>query len=102
VIPDLILDNYFQAIGAFIAGDNDNARKIKSASIDVERGFYTILDDLIKGIKDKSLSNPNIAEYLRITHHLTAIFSHIINICNRTIYLKTGELPTNTYLFYQI
>jgi len=101
-ISDQILENYFQAIGAFIAEDIETAKKITSENNEIEEKFELYKGDIIERMKDQTPTANNIAEYLRITHYLIEIYSHIINICNRTFYLTTGKLPINKYLLQQI
>jgi phosphate transport system protein len=81
-----------RAIGAFIALDAETARKIPLEDDEVDRLYNQIYRELVEiMIHDPSAIVQ--ADYLLwAAHNLERLADRVTNICERTIYIATGEL----------
>lgn len=58
----------------------------------IDQHYYTLSKEIISLMKDQETSIPNGTQYLYITGHLERFADYIANICERVVYLETGEL----------
>ncbi|CAN2923657.1 phosphate signaling complex protein PhoU [Streptococcus dysgalactiae] len=54
--------------------------------------YYALSKEIISLMKDQETSIPNGTQYLYIIGHLERFADYIANICERVVYLETGEL----------
>ena len=91
-MADLGLDMLHRALGAFIIGDADTARAIPDEDDQVDLLYNRVYNDLLKMMLD----NPEIisrANYLIwAAHNLERLADRVTNICERTVFLVTGEI----------
>ena len=91
-MADLGLDMLHRALGAFIIGDADTARAIPDEDDQVDLLYNCVYNDLLKMM----LANPEIisrANYLIwAAHNLERLADRVTNICERTVFLVTGEI----------
>jgi len=91
-MADLGLDMLHRALGAFIIGDADTARAIPDEDDQVDLLYNRVYNDLLKMM----LANPEIisrANYLIwAAHNLERLADRVTNICERTVFLVTGEI----------
>lgn len=58
----------------------------------IDQHYYALSKEIISLMKDQETSIPNGTQYLYIIGHLERFADYIANICERVIYLETGEL----------
>ncbi|MDY2962750.1 phosphate signaling complex protein PhoU [Streptococcus dysgalactiae] len=58
----------------------------------IDQHYYALSKDIISLMKDQETSIPNGTQYLYIIGHLERFADYIANICERVVYLETGEL----------
>lgn len=58
----------------------------------IDQHYYALSKEIISLMKDYKTSIPNGTQYLYITGHLERFADYIANICERVVYLETGEL----------
>ncbi len=81
-----------QALGAFVEGDADLARRIPEQDAEVDALYNQVNRELLTYmIADPSIINR--ANYLMwVAHNLERMADRVSNICERAIYVATGEL----------
>jgi len=91
-MADLGLDMLHRALGAFIAGDADTARSIPDEDDKVDELYNRVYHDLL----EMMIVNPTVingANYLIwAAHNLERLADRVTNICERTVFLATGEI----------
>ena len=81
-----------QAISAFVTGDADAARRIPELDDQVDQLYNDVYHELVQ-IMIQDPSTIDRANYLMwAAHNLERMADRVTNICERTIYLVTGEL----------
>lgn len=58
----------------------------------IDQHYYALSKEIISLMKDRETSIPNGTQYLYIIGHLERFADYIANICERVVYLETGEL----------
>lgn len=58
----------------------------------IDQHYYALSKEIISLMKDQETSIPNGTQYLYIIGHLERFADYIANICERVVYLETGEL----------
>jgi phosphate transport system protein len=91
-MADLGLDMLHRALGAFVAEDADTARLIPDEDDQVDELYNRVCSDLL----EMMIVNPiviNGANYLIwAAHNLERLADRVTNICERTVFLATGEI----------
>lgn len=91
-MADLGLDMLHRALGAFVAGDADTARSIPDEDDQVDELYNRVCHDLL----EMMIVNPIVitgANYLIwAAHNLERLADRVTNICERTVFLATGEI----------
>ncbi|WP_283265641.1 phosphate signaling complex protein PhoU [Streptococcus dysgalactiae] len=64
----------------------------------IDQHYYALSKEIISLMKDQETSIPNGTQYLYIIGHLERFADYIANICERVVYLETGELIDLNYL----
>jgi phosphate transport system protein len=81
-----------RAVGAFVTGDVETARKLPKEDDEVDALYNQVYRELVTII----LTDPSTidrANYLMwAAHNLERMADRVTNICERTIYVATGEL----------
>jgi len=81
-----------QAISAFVTGDADAARRIPELDDQVDQLYNDVYHELVQ-IMIQDPRTIDRANYLMwAAHNLERMADRVTNICERTIYLVTGEL----------
>ncbi len=92
LMADLGLDMLHRALGAFVIGDADTARAIPNEDDQVDELYNRVYHDLL----EMMIANPlviNGANYLIwAAHNLERLADRVTNICERTVFLATGEI----------
>ena len=91
-MAEITVDMLNRAVGAFIQGDTTTARAIPPEDDQVDDLYKQVYRELVTIM----LSNPSTidrANYLMwAAHNLERMADRVTNICERTIYVATGEL----------
>lgn len=88
----LVVDMLHRAVAAFVAQDVETARLIPQEDNQVDALYQTIYNDLI-AIITRDPSTAGQANLLMwAAHNLERMADRVTNICERTIYIQTGEM----------
>ncbi|QZT27843.1 phosphate signaling complex protein PhoU [Streptococcus dysgalactiae] len=70
------------------------SKAVSIAQIDeqIDQHYYALSKEIISLMKDQETFIPNGTQYLYIIGHLERFADYIANICERVVYLETGEL----------
>ncbi|MDY4035519.1 MAG: phosphate signaling complex protein PhoU [Streptococcus dysgalactiae] len=70
------------------------SKAISIAQIDeqIDQHYYALSKEIISLMKDQETFIPNGTQYLYIIGHLERFADYIANICERVVYLETGDL----------
>jgi phosphate transport system protein len=91
-MADLAVDMLHRALGAFVTGDVETARAIPEEDNLVDQLYQNIYRELV-GIMTHNPSTIDQANYLMwAAHNLERFADRVSNICERTVYWKTGTL----------
>lgn len=91
-MAEIGVDMLHQALQAFVKGDDKKAREIPKIDDKVDFLFNKVLrmllDDMAKTVKSVDEYN----HLLWAAHNLERLADRVTNICERTIYIVTGQL----------
>jgi phosphate transport system protein len=91
-MAELAADMLHRAIGAFVSADAEAARQIPQEDDQVDSLYNQVYRELVALM----FTNPSIidrANYLMwAAHNLERVADRVTNICERTIYVATGQL----------
>jgi phosphate transport system protein len=91
-MTEIAVNMLHRAIGAFVAQDVEQAREIPKEDDMVDALYNQISHEFIAIILTKP-GTINQATYLTwVAHNLERVADRVTNICERTIYIVTGEL----------
>lgn len=91
-MADLGLDMLHRALGAFIAGDADTARTIPNEDDQVDELYNRVYNDLLKMMFTNPEIIPRANFLIWVAHNLERLADRVTNICERTVFLATGEI----------
>ncbi len=91
-MAEIAVEMLHQALEAFVSGDADLARRIPERDAEVDALYNQVNRELLTYmIADPSIINR--ANYLMwVAHNLERMADRVSNICERAIYVATGEL----------
>jgi len=81
-----------RALDAFVASDVAAARAIPSEDDDVDRLYNHIYLDLIHGMVVNTTTVSRASYLMWAAHNLERMADRVINICERIVYVVTGEM----------
>jgi phosphate transport system protein len=91
-MAELAADMLHRAVGAFVSADAETARRIPSEDDLVDSLYNQVYRELVTLM----FTDPSIidrANYLMwVAHNLERVADRVINICERTFYVATGQL----------
>ncbi|HBX71257.1 MAG TPA: phosphate transport system regulatory protein PhoU [Chloroflexi bacterium] len=91
-MAEITADMLHRALGAFAAGDTAAARSIPKEDDTVDALYNQVYRELLTFmIKDPSTID-NATFLLWVAHNLERAADRVINICERTLFVETGEL----------
>jgi len=91
-MAEITADMLHHALGAFAAGDSAAAREIPEKDDVVDALYNQVYRELLTFmIKDPSTID-NATYLLWVAHNLERTADRVINICERTVFVETGEL----------
>jgi phosphate transport system protein len=93
-MAELSVSMLHRAIGAFVSHDAETARSIPSEDDEIDRLYNQVYHELVNiMLKDPSPKTIEQANYLMWeAHNLERLADRVANICERTVYIATGEL----------
>jgi phosphate transport system protein len=90
-MADLAVEMLHRSLGAFVAEDINRASTIPADDDAVDRIYEDIYHELIR----QMINNPEQADLLNyslwIAHNLERLADRVTNICERTVFIATGE-----------
>jgi phosphate transport system protein len=90
-VADLAIHMVDQAVRAFVERDDRTVREMGQFD-DVVDGLYReIFDDLVAGMKDRTLDPSIGAQLVLVNRQIERIADHAVNISDRVVYLVSGE-----------
>jgi phosphate transport system protein len=91
-MAEITSDMLHHALGAFVANDQETARKIPKKDDDVDVLYNQVYRELLTFmIKDPSTID-NATYLLWVAHNLERTADRVTNICERTLFVESGEL----------
>ena len=91
-MAEIVVNMLHRAVSAFIAQDAEQARLIPQDDDQVDGLYEKIYRDLIEIITQdtRTINQANLLMWA--AHNLERMADRVTNICERTIYIKTGEM----------
>jgi phosphate transport system protein len=88
----LAIDMFHRALSAFIAEDPLAARKIPSEDDAVDELYQKVQKDIIEVMikQPELIDSANL--FMWVAHNLERMADRVSNICERTVFVATGEL----------
>jgi len=91
-MSEITADMLHRALGAFVANDMDTARSIPKEDDEVDVLYNQVYRELLTFmIKDPSTID-NATYLLWVAHNLERTADRVTNICERTLFVESGEL----------
>jgi len=81
----------FDSINSFLNRDLDLAKETAKLDDEVDELYALIYRDLLKLIKNEKQNDDQVIGLILVGRYLERIADHATNICERLIYLETGE-----------
>ncbi|OGO47310.1 MAG: phosphate transport system regulatory protein PhoU [Chloroflexi bacterium RBG_16_64_43] len=79
------------ALGAFVAGDAVRAREVPNADDEVDQLYNQVYNELVMYMISDPRTIDGATYLLWVAHNLERLADRVTNICERTIFLVTGE-----------
>ena len=86
------LDMLHQLMAIFPKHGAKSARKLAQEDEKLDDAYWMLSRDMISQMKHHDAHIRNGTEYLSILNHLERFGDYVANICERLVYLETGEL----------
>jgi phosphate transport system protein len=80
-----------QALDAFVAGDAGLAREVPKADNEVDQLYNQVYNELVMHMISDPRTIDGATYLLWVAHNLERLADRVTNICERTIFLVTGE-----------
>jgi phosphate transport system protein len=81
-----------RALSAFVSGDDKTARTIPAEDDTVDRLYNQIYHELIRRMIADPATIDRCTHLLWVAHNLERFADRVTNICERTVFLATGEM----------
>lgn len=91
-MADMSIDMLHRALGAFVAGDMDAARAIPKEDDLVDQLYNQVHRELLTYMIADTSTIDRGNYLLWVAHNLERMADRVTNICERTIYMVTGEM----------
>jgi phosphate transport system protein len=91
-MTDLGLDMLHRALGAFVAGDIEAARAIPKEDDEIDNLYNQVYRELVTYMMDDTSTIDRANYLLWAAHNLERMADRVTNICERTVYMVTGEM----------
>jgi phosphate transport system protein len=91
-MAEIAVDMLHRAVGAFVAADAASARRIPQEDDEIDRLYNQVYHDLVHIM----LADPSTIDQSNFlmwaAHNLERMADRVANICERAVYIATGEL----------
>jgi phosphate transport system protein len=91
-MAEIAVDMLHQAVGAFIAADAETARKIPDRDDQVDDLYNQVYRELVTIIMARPETIDQANTLMWAAHNLERMADRVTNICERTIYIASGEM----------
>ncbi|MBK5108893.1 MAG: phosphate signaling complex protein PhoU [Anaerolineales bacterium] len=91
-MAELSLDMLHRALGAFVAGDAETARAIPKEDDQIDGLYNQVYRELVTYMIADTSTIDRANFLLWAAHNLERLADRVTNICERTIYMATGEM----------
>lgn len=91
-MADLGLDMLHRSLGAFVSGDVETAREIPKEDDVIDHLYNQVYRELVTYMIDDSSTIDRANYLLWAAHNLERMADRVTNICERTVYMVTGEM----------
>ena len=91
-MADLGLDMLHRSLGAFVAGDVEAAREIPKEDDQIDALYNQVYRELVTYMIADTSTIDRANFLLWAAHNLERLADRVTNICERTIYMVTGEM----------
>jgi phosphate transport system protein len=85
------VDMLHQSLGAFVAGDSALARAVPRADDEVDQLYNQVYNELVMHMISDPRTIDGATYLLWVAHNLERLADRVTNICERTIFLVSGE-----------
>lgn len=91
-MASLAVDMFHRALSAFIAEDPLAARKIPPEDDAIDELYKNVQKEVVKVMIDQSGVIDSANLFMWVAHNLERMADRVSNICERTVFVATGEL----------
>jgi len=91
-MADMAVSMLHRALGAFIAEDLDTARSLPAEDDQVDELYKTIYRKIVQGMIADPSSIDHSNQILWVIHNIERTADRVTNICERIVFIATGEL----------
>jgi phosphate transport system protein len=91
-MTDITVDMMKRAVDAFVEGDAKTAREIPLEEDNVDLLYQQIYTGLVEDMMAKNKHISLASQLQWAAHHIERMADRVINICERTIFVVTGEM----------
>ncbi|MFL7893891.1 MAG: phosphate signaling complex protein PhoU [Anaerolineales bacterium] len=91
-MADKAINMLHRALGSFVAGDVESAREIPKEDDEVDYLYNQVYRELVTYMMDDTSTIDRANYLLWAAHNLERMADRVTNICERTIYMVTGEM----------
>jgi phosphate transport system protein len=91
-MADLGLDMLHRSLGAFVSGDADAAREIPKEDDTIDNLYNQVYRELVTYMIDDTSTIDRANYLLWAAHNLERMADRVTNICERTVYMVSGEM----------
>ena len=91
-MTELAVDMLHRALGAFVAEDSSLAATIPADDDAVDALYYKIYRDVVNEMIADPTSIDHMNLLMWVVHNLERMADRVTNICERTVFIATGEL----------
>lgn len=91
-MADLAVDMLHRAVAAFVTLDVETASAIPTEDVQVDNLYQVIYNDLIAIVTRDPATAGQANLLMWAAHNLERMADRVTNICERTIYVRTGEM----------
>jgi phosphate transport system protein len=91
-MAELGLSMLRRGLDAFVAGDVESARAIPAQDDAVDNLYNRIYQELTRRMMEDTISIDHANQLIWAAHNLERLADRVSNICERTVYISTGDL----------
>ena len=91
-MTDIVLEMLKNSVEAFVKADSETARRIPEQDDQVDELYHQVYLELVDVMRKDQTSIDQANLLLWVAHNLERMADRVTNICERTIYIATGEL----------